>query len=106
LNKSKSTATTAAAEEDEDSDSRYGTGRSRYMALKERRTRLARSRSSHNFGGDDDEPDEPLSPTTTSPSAYLASRYTFCVFQFDVCQRHFNLSLSLVTQLHSSSFYR
>lgn len=67
----------------EDSDSRYGSttnggtaagGRSRYLALKERRTRLARSRSSHNLGNDDDDLDEPVSPTTASPSAYLASR--------------------------------
>ena len=67
----------------EDSDNRYAgnggtpaTGRSRYLALKERRTRLARSRSSHNLGNDDEDPDEPIvvSPTTASPSAYLASR--------------------------------
>lgn len=96
LNKSKSTAVVAPPVDDrdlstaEDSDSRYGTngltngnaansaaagGRSRYLALKERRTRLARSRSSHNLGNDDeDQDDPPLSPTTTSPSAYLASR--------------------------------
>jgi tripartite motif-containing protein 71 len=76
LNKSKSSALTSqpSDEQDDDSDSRYGSGRNRYSALKDRRTRLARSRSSHNFGGDDDD-DEPLSPTTTSPSAYLASRY-------------------------------
>lgn len=59
----------------DDSDNKYGTGRSRYLALKERRSRLARSRSSHNFGLDDgDDLDEPVSPTTASPSAYLASR--------------------------------
>lgn len=76
----------------EDSDNRYGSsstnhnstsngnaaasGRSRYLALKERRTRLARSRSSHNLGNDDEDIDEPIvvSPTTASPSAYLASR--------------------------------
>lgn len=58
----------------EDSDSKYGTGRTRYLALKERRSRLARSRSSHNFGNEDDDLDEPVSPTTASPSAYLASR--------------------------------
>ncbi|XP_070492679.1 RING finger protein nhl-1 isoform X2 [Chironomus tepperi] len=76
LNKSKtSTITQPVDEQDEDSDSKYGTGRSRYMALKERRNRLARSRSSHNFGNDDDDADEPVSPTTASPSAYLASRY-------------------------------
>lgn len=86
LNKSKSSAIVPAAsaannnnDDDntgEDSDSKYGTGRSRYLALKERRSRLARSRSSHNFGlGDDnDDLDEPVSPTTASPSAYLASR--------------------------------
>ncbi|XP_055700897.1 RING finger protein nhl-1 isoform X1 [Phlebotomus papatasi] len=81
LNKSKSTAVVPPDEDRdlstaEDSDSRYGSsGRSRYLALKERRNRLARSRSSHNFGNDDDDLDEPLSPTTASPSAYLASRY-------------------------------
>lgn len=77
LNKSKSSAVVQPDDEkDEDSDSRYGSGRSRYMALKERRTRLARSRSSHSFGNDDDEdePTSPISPTTASPSAYLASR--------------------------------
>ncbi|KZC10427.1 RING finger protein nhl-1 [Dufourea novaeangliae] len=50
--------------------------RSRYAALKERRQRLARSRSSHNFGGDDlDLDEEPPSPTTQSPNAYLAAKY-------------------------------
>ncbi|XP_072948965.1 uncharacterized protein tn [Epargyreus clarus] len=60
-----------------DDDSKYPTARSRYLALKERRNRLARSKSSHTgFGiGDDDDPDEPVSPTTASPSAYLAARY-------------------------------
>lgn len=49
---------------------------SRYAALKERRQRLARSRSSHNFGGDDlDLDDDPPSPTTQSPNAYLAAKY-------------------------------
>jgi tripartite motif-containing protein 71 len=43
------------------------------MAMKERRNRLARSRSTASFGNDDDD-DEPVSPTTASPSAYLASR--------------------------------
>jgi tripartite motif-containing protein 71 len=75
LNKSKTSAIAPTDEQDEDSDSKYGTGRSRYMALKERRNKLARSRSSHNFGNDDDDLDEPVSPTTQSPSAYLASRY-------------------------------
>lgn len=53
-------------------------GRSRYLQLKERRARLGRSRSSHNLGNDEDsndlDDDPPLSPTTASPSAYLASR--------------------------------
>lgn len=60
----------AAPAEDE---SKYSSGRSRYMALKDRRQRLARSKSSQQFG-DEDEPDEPVSPTTANPSAYLASR--------------------------------
>ncbi|XP_037950567.1 RING finger protein nhl-1 isoform X2 [Teleopsis dalmanni] len=90
LNKSKSSAIvsqpslstpTASFDEDangtgDDSDSRYGSGRSRYLAMKERRNRLARSRSSHILGNDEDELDEPVSPTTASPSAYLASRYS------------------------------
>ncbi|XP_054088745.1 RING finger protein nhl-1 isoform X2 [Zeugodacus cucurbitae] len=90
LNKSKSSAIvsqpslstpTASFDEDangtgDDSDSRYGTGRSRYLAMKERRSRLARSRSSHALGNEDDDLDEPVSPTTASPSAYLASRYS------------------------------
>lgn len=60
-----------------DDESKYPTARSRYLALKERRNRLARSKSSHTgFGaGDDDDQDEPVSPTTASPSAYLAARY-------------------------------
>ncbi|XP_063364041.1 RING finger protein nhl-1 isoform X1 [Cydia amplana] len=60
-----------------DDESKYPTARSRYLALKERRNRLARSKSSHTgFGmGDDDDADEPVSPTTASPSAYLAARY-------------------------------
>ncbi|XP_037868326.1 RING finger protein nhl-1 isoform X1 [Bombyx mori] len=60
-----------------DDDSKYPTARSRYLALKERRNRLARSKSSHTgFGaGDDDDQDDPVSPTTASPSAYLAARY-------------------------------
>lgn len=76
LNKSR---TSAAVNDDEPTDTRddakYPSGRSRYAALKDRRTRLARSRSTHNFGDDDgDDIDEPMSPTTQSPSAYLASR--------------------------------
>ena len=50
--------------------------RSRYAALKERRQRLARSRSSHNFGGEElDIEEDPPSPTTQSPNAYLAAKY-------------------------------
>lgn len=50
--------------------------RSRYAALKERRQRVARSKSSHNFGNDDNDIDEdPPSPTTQSPTAYLAAKY-------------------------------
>lgn len=83
LNKSKSSALVQPEEEEhskygtstltDDVDSKYPSGRSRYMALKERRQRLARSKSSHNFG-DDDDVDEPISPTSSNPSAYLASR--------------------------------
>ncbi|XP_044734626.1 RING finger protein nhl-1 [Chrysoperla carnea] len=80
LNKSKSSAAVPPEEEDkyssasrDDEDSRYPSGRSRYMAMKDRRSRLARSKSSHQFGDDDDVVlDEPM--TTTSPSAYLASK--------------------------------
>ncbi|KAL1491911.1 hypothetical protein ABEB36_012432 [Hypothenemus hampei] len=86
LNKSKSSA--ALAPEDDDyttprydpEDSKYPSGRSKYMALKERRQRLARSRSSQQFGADDDDNNDdssvttPISPTTSNPSAYLASR--------------------------------
>lgn len=70
----------------DDSDNKYGTGRSRYLALKERRNRLARSRSSHLMGNDDDDAlDQPVSPTTASPNAYLASRCGFncCCYSFD-----------------------
>ncbi|XP_055310204.1 RING finger protein nhl-1 isoform X4 [Sitodiplosis mosellana] len=81
LNKSKSSAVVAlqpSIDDDntgEDSDNKYGTGRSRYLALKERRNRLARSRSSHLMGNDDEDIlDQPVSPTTASPNAYLASR--------------------------------
>ena len=42
-------------------DERYPSGRSRYAALKDRRSRLARSKSSHDVGP------TPLSPTTLSP---------------------------------------
>ncbi|XP_050310142.1 RING finger protein nhl-1 [Anthonomus grandis grandis] len=91
LNKSKSSAAIAHDDEDHsprytttttsttttnDEDSKYPTSRSRYMALKDRRQRLARSRSSQQFG-DEEEADDttsPISPTTSNPSAYLASR--------------------------------
>lgn len=82
LNKSKSTAVVPPTPDDDtntgdDSDSKYGSGRSRYLALKERRNRLAKSRSTHSIGNDDEDYDEQLSPTTTSPAAYLASRFDF-----------------------------
>lgn len=84
LNKSKSSAAVPPEDESpskygsttygDDSESKYPSGRSRYSAyLKERRQRLARSRSSHTFP-DDDDVDEPISPTSSNPSAYLASR--------------------------------
>lgn len=83
LNKSKSSAAVPPDEEDhsskygssvgDDNESKYPSGRSRYMALKDRRQRLARSRSSHTFP-DDDDVDEPISPTSSNPTAYLASR--------------------------------
>jgi tripartite motif-containing protein 71 len=81
LNKSKSSAAIPPDEEDhkygstlgDDSDSKYPSGRSRYMALKERRQRLARSRSSQQFG-DEEDIDEPIPPTSSNPTAYLASR--------------------------------
>lgn len=81
LNKSKSSALVAlqlSNDDDtntgDDSDSKYGTGRSRYLALKERRSRLARSRSSHFMGKDDDGAPDHIVKHTTSPNAYLASR--------------------------------
>ncbi|CAH1153845.1 unnamed protein product [Phaedon cochleariae] len=78
LNKSKSSAAIAAEDDDHsrygDEDSKYpSSGRSRYMALKERRQRLARSRSSQQFG-DEEDAEEPVSSASTNPSAYLASR--------------------------------
>ena len=45
-------------------DERYPSGRSRYAALKDRRSRLARSKSSHDVG-----PAAPLSPTAPSSSS-------------------------------------
>ncbi|XP_058457343.1 RING finger protein nhl-1 isoform X2 [Malaya genurostris] len=74
LNKSKSTAVVAPEDDATGDDSDSRSNRSRFTALQDRRNRLARSRSSHNFGNDDED-DEPVSPTTSSPSAYLASRY-------------------------------
>lgn len=82
LNKSKSSAAVPPEEEEhgrygstvgDDTESKYPSGRSRYMALKDRRQRLARSRSSHTFP-DEDDVDEPISPTSSNPTAYLASR--------------------------------
>lgn len=76
LNKSRSTAVMDdEPTREREEEPKYPSGRSRYAALKDRRTRLARSRSTHNLGDDDlDDVDEPMSPTTQSPSAYLASR--------------------------------
>lgn len=83
LNKSKSSAAVPPEEEEnssrygsslgDDNESKYPSGRSRYMALKDRRQRLARSRSTHAVP-DEDDVDEPISPTSSNPSAYLASR--------------------------------
>ncbi|KAK9890792.1 hypothetical protein WA026_012135 [Henosepilachna vigintioctopunctata] len=80
LNKSKSSAAIPPDDEDHtkysslaDDESKYPSGRSRYMALKDRRQRLARSRSSQQFG-EEEEIDEPMSPTSVNPSAYLASK--------------------------------
>lgn len=87
LNKSKSSAVMSPDEEADsggkkystadDSTNKYPSGRSRYAALKDRRARLARSRSSHSFGGPDDEEAEDgrTSPTSSMPTTYLASRY-------------------------------
>lgn len=83
----------------EDSDNKYGTGRSRYLALKERRSRLARSRSSHLMGNDDEDAlDQPVSPTTASPNAYLASRFD------DICCEFFKLFALVVLFLLYFSF--
>ena len=86
LNKSKSSAVMSPDEEADsggkkystaDDSNKYPSGRSRYAALKDRRARLARSRSSHSFGGPDDEEAEDghTSPTSSMPTTYLASRY-------------------------------
>ncbi|XP_057336422.1 RING finger protein nhl-1 isoform X1 [Microplitis mediator] len=79
LNKSRSQAAVTAPRERErepEPEVEPLSPRSRYAALKERRQRVARSRSSHNFGNDDIDLDEdPPSPTTQSPNAYLAAKY-------------------------------
>ncbi|XP_074113806.1 tripartite motif containing protein thin isoform X3 [Cotesia typhae] len=83
LNKSRSQAAVTATREREREREREPepeveplSPRSRYTALKERRQRVARSRSSHNFGNDDiDLEEDPPSPTTQSPNAYLAAKY-------------------------------
>lgn len=85
LNKSKSSAVMSPDEEADsggkkystaDDSNKYPSGRSRYAALKDRRARLARSRSSHSFGPDDEEAEDgQTSPTSSMPSTYLASRY-------------------------------
>ncbi|XP_046390185.1 RING finger protein nhl-1 isoform X2 [Ischnura elegans] len=78
LNKSKSSAA-LSPEEDEGGryEDKYPSGRSRLAAIKDRRSRLARSKSSHNFGADEDEDDGRTTASSTSavtPSSYL-SRY-------------------------------
>ena len=45
----------------------------RYVPYKERKLNLARSKSSHVFA-DDDDIDDSISPTSSSPNAYLASK--------------------------------
>ncbi|KAL1138212.1 hypothetical protein AAG570_009903 [Ranatra chinensis] len=87
LNKSKSSAVVSPEEEDPGTSRRFGTSssstpssttnqspRSRYTALKERRARLARSRSTHNLGVDDDDDDDDV-VAANSPAAYLAGKY-------------------------------
>ncbi|KAL0268206.1 UNVERIFIED_CONTAM: hypothetical protein PYX00_010235 [Menopon gallinae] len=85
LNKSKSTAAVSPDEEADkptfparkystsgiDDDGKYSSTRSRYAALKDRQNRIARSRSSHNFGNPDDDDEEDLN----SPTSYLQSKY-------------------------------
>ncbi|XP_071445797.1 RING finger protein nhl-1 [Hetaerina americana] len=83
LNKSKSSAA-LSPEEDEGGSSRYSTntsvddkypsGRSRLAAIKDRRSRLARSKSSHNFGQDEDE--EPNERVSSSQSSTVGSSST------------------------------
>uniref|UniRef100_A0A1B6E225 RING-type domain-containing protein n=1 Tax=Clastoptera arizonana TaxID=38151 RepID=A0A1B6E225_9HEMI len=81
LNKSKSSAAVSPEEEEpqrkfsnagKEEESAYPSTRSRFAALRDRKKTLARSKSTHNFGGDEDDDTE---DTTTSPSAYLASKY-------------------------------
>ncbi|XP_034950960.1 RING finger protein nhl-1 isoform X2 [Chelonus insularis] len=83
LNKSKSQAAVTAArdrererEREAEPDNESLSPRSRYAALKDRRQRVARSRSSHNFSQDDlDMDDDSPTPVTHSPNAYLAAKY-------------------------------
>uniref|UniRef100_A0A8D9BW06 RING finger protein nhl-1 n=2 Tax=Cacopsylla melanoneura TaxID=428564 RepID=A0A8D9BW06_9HEMI len=72
LNKSKSTAM-VSPEDEKDESSLYSSGRTRFAALKDRKARLARSKSSHTLMLDDEEFDDgPNSPY--SPAAYMASK--------------------------------
>lgn len=72
LNKSKSTAM-VSPEDEKDESSLYSSGRTRFAAMKDRKARLARSKSSHTLMPDDEEFDDgPNSPY--SPAAYLASK--------------------------------
>lgn len=72
LNKSKSAAV-VSPEDEKDESSLYSSGRTRFAALKDRKARLARSKSSHALMLDDEEFDDgPNSPY--SPAAYLASK--------------------------------
>lgn len=85
LNKSKSTAAVSPDEDADkptfptrkystsglDDDGKYTSTRSRYAALKDRQNRIARSKSSHNFGNPDDEEEDDLN----SPTSYLQSKY-------------------------------
>ncbi|KAL1462936.1 hypothetical protein WDU94_014735 [Cyamophila willieti] len=72
LNKSKSTAM-VSPEDEKDESSLYSSGRTRFAALKDRKARLARSKSSHALMLDDEEFDDgPNSPY--SPAAYMASK--------------------------------
>lgn len=60
-------------EDEKDESSLYSSGRTRFAALKDRKARLARSKSTHSLMPDDEEFDDgPNSPY--SPAAYLASK--------------------------------